>query len=441
MGLHNLFSNLKINASSNSDASEKKLLKHMDNSLAPENAQIISNLHIIRLGMYFLLGCLISGIGVVSFTLLKSSETNNFNYIFESSINQISVTTNRKLNANVLAGDVARNLYANLINAGCVGTTPNITLPGYDAIMIPLSDLSSSRTISFFPIIKSTTRNEWEAYAKQHVNELNGPSQLTTSINGSWTVKDGIYSKATNGKKIRSPGNSPTSPYPDILTPLWQVTNISVNYVSIMYDTHSDKIRMIALDQAITTKKPTHTDLVQLQIDKNLRPSTVLYEPIVSVKDSSVLGFIAITLTWDDIFQDVLPSFVSGFYCVLSTSSYTYTYLLSNGNVQLVGTGDLHDPMYSNYGRSIPLTDLSSSSSSSSLLSLKYTLMIYPTKDLYNKYNSNMPIIVCCVLVFGSILVLLIYFIMNRQKQLLERAVETKRMLAVATLVRAYIYI
>jgi hypothetical protein len=400
----------------------------------PGNSTRISQLHILRMGMYFLLGCLISGIGVISFTLLKSSETNNFSYIFESSIKQISITTKRKLNANLLAGEVARNLYTYLIKDDCIGTIPNITLPGYDAVMIPLSYLSSSRTISFSPIISTSTRHEWESYAKQHVNDLNGPSQLTTSTNGSWTVKDGIYARNTNGNKIKSPGYSPNSLYPDILTPLWQVTNISVNYLGIMYDTHSDKMRMIAIDQAISTKKSTYTDLVQLQIDTNLRPSTVLYEPIVSLQDINVKGIIAITLTWDNIFEDVLPSFVSGFYFVLSTSTQTYTYLLNNGNVQLVGSGDLHDPMYSSYGTPISLTDTLTATETTTN-SLHYTLIIYPSKELYNQYNTNIPTIVSCSLVFGSVLIVLIYLIMNRQKLLLEKTVEAKRILAIATLV------
>jgi hypothetical protein len=345
-------------------------------------------------------------------------------------MNQISVATNRKLHAHLLAGEITRNLYSYTISTGAIGTAPNVTLPGYEAMMNPLSELASSRTIAFFPVVTSNNRGGWESYAKNHVDLLHGPPQLKASTGGSWTVADGIYAKDSTGKNVRSSGYSASSTYPDILTPLWQITNISANYVGIMYDTHSDKNRIIALDQAMSTKKPKHTDFVQLVFDTNLRPSTVLFDPIISIKDSTVIGFMAVTLTWDIIFQDVLPSFVSGFYFVLSTSTQTYTYRLNNGNVQLVGAGDLHDPTYDRYGQSIPLADLSSLSSS-----LKYTLMIYPTKDLYNKYNTNTPTIVSCVLVFGSVFVLLVYFIINRQKRILEGVLETKRILALSTMV------
>ena len=423
---HNI---LRVKPGTSSEVSESKLLDQM-NMFTSGNSKIMSKLHIIRLGILFLLGSLISGIGVVSFILIQSSETNNFYYIFESSMNQISVATNRKLHAHLLAGEITRNLYSYTINTGSIGTAPNITLPGYEAIMNPLSELASSRTIAFFPVVSSSNRGGWESYAKQHVIDLNGPSHLKTSTGGSWTVANGIYAKDSTGKNVRSPGYSASSAYPDILIPLWQITNISANYVGIMYDTHSDKNRIIALDEAMATKSSKHTDFVQLVFDTNLRPSTVLFNPIISIKDSNVIGFTAVTLTWDIIFQDVLPSFVSGFYFVLSTSTQTYTYLLNNGNIQLVGSGDLHDPTYNRYGRSIPLTDLTSLSSS-----LKYTLMIYPTKDLYNKYNTNTPTIVSCVLVFGIVFGLLIYFIINRQKRILEGVIETKRILALSTMV------
>jgi hypothetical protein len=382
--------------------------------------------------MLFLLGCLICGSGVISFILLKSSEASNFDYMFESSVHQLSVSINRKLHENLLAGEISRNLYTYAINAGAIGTIPNITLLGYDDVMNPLSDLASTRRITFSPIVTKNNRDKWESYARQHIDDLNGPSDLKISINNSWTINDGMYERLSNGKNIRSSGYSPTSVYPDILTPIWQITNISINYESIMYDTHSDKVRMIGIDNAITTKLHTYTDLVQLIIDKKtIRPSTILFEPIISKQDNNVIGIIAIMSTWDNILQDVLPSFVSGFHCVLSTSTQTYTYLLSHGQVQLLGSGDVHDPMYNKYVQFITLRDLSSSSSSN----LKYTLKIYPTKELYNKYNTNIPTIVSCVLVASFLILFSIIFIMNKQKRKYEDLIEKKRIKTFITMV------
>ena len=63
----------------------------------------MSRLRFIEVLMYMLLGGLIAATGSISFILLQKSDINNFSSVYQSSLNQIAVSINRKLHTNIVA--------------------------------------------------------------------------------------------------------------------------------------------------------------------------------------------------------------------------------------------------------------------------------------------------------------------------------------------------
>ena len=69
----------KIKPQTLSAISENKLSSIMNNLPVPGNATMSRNLQMIRFGTFLFFGCLIAGIGVVTFFLLKLQESIQFN--------------------------------------------------------------------------------------------------------------------------------------------------------------------------------------------------------------------------------------------------------------------------------------------------------------------------------------------------------------------------
>ena len=379
----------------------------------------IRKIRILRIATFFFLGCLVVGLGAASYILNNGIETNSFKSFFESSVGLISITTNRRLNSNIVAGALSRSIFNVILDNEALNNFPNITFPGFESIMHPLSNLASSDVISYLPIVTEGDREGWEAYAKDQVKDRS--SHLKEVVAG------GIYLVDANGAKIRSPDYSVSSKYPQIHIPIWQGINVKSNITNIMYDVHSELMRAVALDEAITNKKPSFTDIIYLINDIENKPTTLLYTPLI--KNDNVVGMISISLTWDEVFHDSIPSFASGLHLVLSTSTQTLTYLISNGNAKLIGIGDLHDRTYNKYAMSINLNELNDLSPSA------YTLMAYPTIELFNKYNTFWPGLICGISISLFMFISLGLFLMDREQKLLESVIEAAKQLAISTLV------
>eukprot|EP01041_Mallomonas_annulata_P010954 gene10954-22884_t len=359
----------------------------------------------LRIFIFFLSACLVAGIGSVSFLSLRSSELKMLDRVYQSSSDLVSTRISRNLQKKLDAVSVVNRIFGQAIKEGYIGNAPNITLPGFESIMGALCNLASARGVSFNPWVTNESRHEFEAYAASHVDLLHGPESLKKRTNGSWIVADGIYNKTGDHKIVRHPGYNKASKYPNIMLPVWQIAPIALTSKAVMYDVHSGGSRMKVIDEAISTKQGRFTDLVQLVMDTERRPSTVLYTPLISLDDNkTILGVSSASLSWDDALRDSLPSYLSGIHCVISTSTSTFTFLLSNGEVKLLGTGDLHDETFDKYKQIISATIPSLTEFST----IKYTLTLYPTKELYLQYVTDLPVIVTCAIVCSIVLTIIL---------------------------------
>jgi signal transduction histidine kinase len=74
-------------------------------------------------------------------------------------------------------------------------------------------------------------------------------------------------------------------------------------------------------------------------------------------------------------------------FCVLSTATRTFTYMLQDNNVTFRGEGDSHDTKFNHYRRNVNLQD-------------GYTVTLYPSQEMFVQYVTDTPRNMCIIVVF-----------------------------------------
>jgi signal transduction histidine kinase/ActR/RegA family two-component response regulator len=117
-------------------------------------------------------------------------------------------------------------------------------------------------------------------------------------------------------------------------------------------------------------------------------PASLLFQPIFPKNDpSTFVGFATTSIHWAEVLTNVVPDYVNGLTCVVSTDAIAYTFEIQNGIPELVGYGDLHDPEYTSFSESVVLNEIETGSSTSAV----YTLTVYPTAEMFSEFSTNSP--------------------------------------------------
>jgi class 3 adenylate cyclase len=149
----------------------------------------------------------------------------------------------------------------------------------------------------------------------------------------------------------------------------------------------------------------------------------------------TVVGILGRTFYWRLFFKDVLPPNTRGIVCVLENSQgQTLTYRIDQ-LVTYAGKGDLHDPKYDRYKKTLDIASKALTAESKSFVSVgidstycSYKLHIYPSQDNENEYSNDdaviLAVIIAAVSLFTS-LVFVVYTIavFRRQQVVMDRAV------------------
>jgi len=96
-----------------------------------------------------------------------------------------------------------------------------------------------------------------------------------------------------------------------------------------MFNLYSVPTRRDALDHMMQGNVPVLTSIVQLVQDVELRPSSILFYPVVDTfglagsqkLSTRVVGSISIVFSWDSLLERILPDYIKGMICVLESSA------------------------------------------------------------------------------------------------------------------------
>ena len=353
-------------------------------------------------------------------------------------------------------------------------TWPFVTIPNYEAQVRHISELANIETLAFAPIITTEERNEWEtSFVSQNLNPWVQESIATQQmyegyINEtllSYEVKPIVQNETsdTNGYSttifgtIYPPSGGwyfDTSTQKGPYLPLWQISPFQPGRTDsdINFDLNTDSnfdgnvIEIISERQAALGRYTTNG----YGKDDTMNPATGFYYPVLkdTPHNSTVGGTLVTLIYWMRFFSNVLPPSASGLIGVLGNScNQTFTFRIDGVNVYFVGDNDLHDSNYDYLKQEVSF--LTSSNENKEYLGFPiddtgcdYTLSVYPSDDLHNKYVTNIPVIasvvILLVFIVTSSLFVLYDCLVQRRQRIVQKEAESSGAIVSSLFPEAY---
>lgn len=363
---------------------------------------------------------------VITHIIVSETSTKKMAMVFEDSAILLIEGFERQMNATVYATWALSSIITNRYKG--MDIWPNATLPDFELQCVGLWNIARARTITFTPLVNSTTnRLSWEQYASEHADLIGSPSLVYRADNTSWIIADGIF-RFENGDQVYDPGYNALSRYPYTLNPLWQVYPLENNDELIMMNgnTEDNVKRTRALDDMIHYAVPTLTAPLQLAQDTKTSPSTILMFPVFeanndmdgayeyfSYSSANVVGISGVAYSWDEIFDNILPNDIKGLICVLKASTGEESTFQVDGPVATyIGDGDLHDAKYDGMeiSRYTSIAKVSDKLAIADYL-VTYSLSIYPSQTYRNLFDTNTIRDVTLLSVFLFLFVTALFFL------------------------------
>lgn len=130
---------------------------------------------------------------------------------------------------------------------------------------------------------------------------------------------------------------------------------------------------------------------------------------------------------WRDVLQQVFVEEAEGIYCVLSSPTATFTYLVTRGAVEYLGEGDMHERKYSANGQTITLTSENQFTPNSAPISLA----IFPSDKFMESYSTRNPSLsaigAIAIVIFTSLVFLLYDSVVRKAFHEKQAVLEAKR--------------
>jgi len=371
----------------------------------------------------------------LAYTILHRAELqvgiHTYESIAASALTGAQAITIRKFQGSEVMSTLLGNILPNS------DSWPMVSIEGYIPMAEKVAQLSSSGTQSLMVFVDPSRAAEFEEHTKTVYREQQRPEGAGASEFGFGIWKSDTESPYEDGRSRDISGTNSWGGKKQILVPL--MMHNQPNASSLLYNVYSEADRGIHIDSmfdcvadgaaANSTVSPTCavvTDMLTLKIKPG--PAGLLFQPVYPAHDpTNLVGFATTSIHWQEVLNNVVPDYVSGLTCVVSTDTASYTYEIRNGVPELVGDGDLHEDEYSQYARSVILNDIGTNNVSSA----KYTLTVYPTYQMFSAFTTNTPVAVALGF-FGVIaavaLIFLAYdYLMRSEAQQRKGILEMKR--------------
>lgn len=392
---------------SNKDEGVRKIGIHDDSAIskisflesleAKREDEGLENERTIKRGVLFLrvITCLVLLLLAIAVSLIvvaigKRTESGALELTFNDSASKLQEGIELSLNASAGCAWTLSQIYNSQFSGGDVW--PNVTLSDFENQTDGLRFISKATiAIGFAPMINNQTdRLQWESYAASI-----GQDEL---VYHKWSVQDGIFKldAEPDPEPVYDNGYTPMSKYPYLLTPIWQVSPESTNHERVMYNMHSEPIKMRAIDEMITYDIPTLTSTLTSNITDDTHyndPSSILFVPVYN--GTAIAGSVHLRFSWQIIFSNILPANIKGIVCVLQDSiGNVNTFYIDGASVRYLGDGDLHDPGHESLMQefTVSIANVSQSFQKQGVNVVTYTISIYPSDAFKDEYSTNIPL-------------------------------------------------
>ncbi|CAB9499079.1 Receptor-type guanylate cyclase gcy [Seminavis robusta] len=383
---------------------------------------------------------------------------------------------------------------------------PFIVLPDFYSYTLPLvtGDRPLLSTISLHPMVHDQQRKAWEEFSQytyqqwfreSHLYESQvlathsheSPSLVTKNpTDASWNLSDTcphIWMGANDTLSTASTHNTslshfclPSTTSPSYF-PFWQHAPLSgykASLVNLDASTQSPFNDGTIIDTVIGDGRPVLTDTFDLSpmqynlsdSDRSIPHTTELKEPHVYVlqsvqdrlkgddsKNSTVVAFLAASMRWGALFEELLPTYYETGIMIVTKSScksddYRHTYLLKQGKVQFLGHEDLHPRVRALRMPMIPQFDImpqgtgagmemmnETTSSGDIHPGCRYTMKVYPSNDWQDHYYTRYPFFYALAAVgcFSLSCIMFLFYewhVQVRQDAVMDAATRTNKLVS-----------
>lgn len=361
--------------------------------------------------------------GVVTYVVVDNLEKNLGVYTYESiavsALEGAQGITLRKLQSGEVMGSMMSYAYPN------AEQWPYVAPYGYADTASKIAKITSSMSMAIIVLVQPDQVETFEAHAEQFYRDHDYPRGAGHSDFGF-----GIWKKDPNEtyRDNRLPDTSVETNYEskhNLLAPI--LLHNKYNASSLMYNVHSNIFRGNAIDSMLDcnadSNEPTPscsvvTDFVELIVNPG-QPAALIYSPVYAANDpDTIVGMTGASLNWREVLTNVVPDYVDGMDCVLSTDTGTYTYSIHQGVPELKGEGDQHDTKYDHLGRSTVLNDIETGATASKT----YTLTVYPTSLMLDTFRTNSPLTIALgfvgvILLCASVFLCYDFFMRGESRQ------------------------
>ena len=329
---------------------------------------------------------------------------------------------------------------------------PNFTLSHFHLRTQEALKSSGAEVLAFAPLVQSSHKEEWEAYAQDHQDWL--PESLEDAGLGHihpGPAPTSIQSIATDNETTITSSSSP-SQIQHQYVPLWQMEPTPINATVLLQDLHSlPWFRLLAHDAVFTNGAviSSTVDVSFLKSDGHVdynNPHSIILDLVRRdfQKDGEedgvvdVVGFVLADIPWQYYFTELLPEGTDGFIiAVKDTCGAHFTFEVNGKEAAFLGMGDLHESEYDYLMESYHVSAFDHAKNNNTThddhndgIHCVYDIDIYPSDELREKYETHRPLLfggAVIMIFFSTALVFFIYdcAVERRQNEVLATATRT----------------
>jgi hypothetical protein len=293
---------------------------------------------------------------------------------------------------------------------------PFVGLRGYTQIATRVAALSNAEGHGFLTIVDPDQIEPFEAHASQLYQEYEYPESAGWSDFGF-----GIYGiDPSLGTRFHDTGGGSTwKSRHDILVPFLQHMNTFDDPSLLMRNLHQSELLGKVIESIIdcanvsdpnASLSPDCGGVTNFtEGDAGKGASAMFFTPVFPADDpASVVGFISTPIDWEEVLTKIVPDYLDGLDCIVSTGLESYTYTIMQGRPNLNdGKGDIHSPRYEKYARSVTL----SNENTGTVETATFTLTLYPTEVMFDTFETSIPIITSVGFVAVIFVCIVIFFV------------------------------
>lgn len=388
--------------------------------ISHETKSLPSFLRLLFCSRYSVLLLVTGALGFVTFYTFQMLEIRTFEQQFVSSVSLLQGNIEKSF-LHALGAAMEMSIIVSS-GANLSSNWPNATLPDFQRINAYRLPQGNYRAIAVYHFVNTSELAGFEAYVNYMVNNrlIDGYAQLQ---NRSYPISRGVFVKAPNGTLIHDDGTHNGQLFPNTIVAVWQISPLTlVN--AVLDNAMSELPKRQAIEYVLQHRNATLSDVVQLFVDPQYRPSSQFYAPVYDLHDSSKIVAVCVySFSWDTFLEGVLADYIVGVTVVMVTATQVSSYFIKGPQCTYT-SGDVHDSRFDYLRQDIVLPSVGNPN-------ITYQLAAYPSQELYQSYMTSTPyiamsIVVALCLAVISITFTYIYVTVQQEKRTHEEQVRSQ---------------